>query len=97
MTPVHVTFDPHPVPARLALTVDEWRHLSREAYGGVSWETAAKSYAMKWGGALVLRADDTLIVFTRTSSWGEAWVSRRTYRSGRWSWATPEQAEELAR
>ena len=99
MTPVHVTFDPHPTPARLALTVAEWRRVSREAYGGVPWEMAAMEHAFRYGGALVLRADDSLVVFTRhrQSSGGMTWVNQKTHKPGTWSWATPEEAEELAR
>ena len=98
MTPTHTTFDPHPTPARLALTVDEWRRVSREGYGNVTWDSAAKMHAARYGGALVLRADGSLVVFTEHKQGdGGCSVSRKTHGPGTWSWATPEEAEELTR
>ena len=88
MRPVHTTFDPTAVPSNL-VTVKEWRHLGQSWFGfWVSWETVARRYARDNGGAMVMLADDTMVVFTRR---GDK-VSRSTHRQGTWSWDKKESA-----
>ena len=66
------------------LTVQEWQCLGRACYNGVGWLTVARHHAKRFGGSLVLRANDSLIVFTRRSN---GRVTRRTYKQGTWGWA----------
>ncbi len=77
-------FNRDAVPENL-LSVHEWRRLAR-ATGtrSSSWRAAALVYAARTGGALVLRADDRLMVFTRRE--GDHKVYTRTYKPGRWGW-----------
>ncbi len=85
MTPTLTFFDRVAMPTNL-LTVQEWRRLSKATYKGVSWETAARKYAARpggRGGALVMLADDSLVVFTLQ---GDGKVRRRTYKPGTWVW-----------
>lgn len=83
MTAIVCTFfDRSAMPTNL-LTVPEWRRFARAAYKGVSWERAAHKYAARNGGALVMRADDSLVVFTLRD---DGKVSRKTYRPGKWRW-----------
>ncbi len=82
MTPTFTTFDRRAMPTNL-LTVPEWRRLANAAYRGVSWATAARKWAMRNGGALVWRADDSLVVFTRRD---DGKVSRATYAPRTWGW-----------
>ncbi len=81
--PIFTTFDRGAMPVNL-LTVAEWRHFSTAVYKGVGWLSAARKYAACTGGAIVLRADDSLIVFTR--HWNGS-VTRRTYKPRTWGWA----------
>ena len=83
MTPTFTTFDRRAAPLNL-LTVQEWRRLSNATWNGVSWMTAARKYAAIKGGALVWRADDSLVVFTLRACGA---VSRKTYKPGTWRWA----------
>ena len=83
MTPIFTFFDRRAIPNNL-LTVQEWVRLSNAAYRGVSWTTAARKYAAQFGGALVWRADDSLVVFTRRD---DGKVSRSTYAPRTWGWA----------
>ena len=83
MTPTCTFFDRSAMPTNL-LTVPEWRRLSKAAYSSINWANAARKWAMRNGGALVWRADDSLVVFTRREG-GK--VSRSTYAPGRWRWA----------
>ncbi len=83
MTPTCTFFDRRATPLNL-LTVPEWRRLANATWNGVSWETAARKYAAIKGGALVMRADDSLVVFTRREN-GK--ISRSTYKPGTWRWA----------
>ncbi len=85
MTPTLTFFDRAAMPTNL-LTVQEWRRLSKATYKGVSWETAARKYALQVGGSLVLLGDDTLVVFTRNDRQDK--VHRSTYRPGMWKWAS---------
>lgn len=82
MTPTFTFFDPRAMPTNL-LTVQEWCRLSRAAYRSVSWATAARKYAAQIGGALVMLADDSLVVFTRRD---DGKVSRKTYAPRTWGW-----------
>lgn len=75
-------FDPRAMPTNL-LTVPEWRRLSRAAYNGIGWETVARKWAERRGGALVMRADDSLTVFTRRD---DGKVTRKTFKPGKWRW-----------
>lgn len=84
MTPIFTTFDRSAMPSNL-LTVPEWRRLAQAAYRPLGWLGAARKYAARTGGALVMRADDSLIVFTRLA---DGRVSRRTYKPRTWRWAT---------
>lgn len=86
-TPVFVTFDRSAMPTNL-LTVMEWRRFAREAYGLSDWRAAARRYAEAKGGALVMRADDSLLVLTKLQHGPRAGrISQRTYKPGRWGWA----------
>ncbi len=82
LTPVCTFFDPRAMRSGL-LTVPEWRRFSRRCYNDVAWATAARKYAAHYGGALVMRADDSLTVFTRRAN-GK--VSRSNYKPGKWRW-----------
>lgn len=62
------------------LTVPQYRALGQSL--GVSWQTAARKRAMQQGGALVMRADGSLVVFTRHN--GK--VQQRTYPANKWAW-----------
>ncbi len=83
MTPTFTTFDRAAMPTNL-LTVQEWRRLSNATFGGVSWATTARKVAAIRGGALVWRADDSLVVFTLRD---DGKVSRSTYAPRTWGWA----------
>ena len=80
--PVFSTFDRSAMPSNL-LTVAEWRRFA-SVVGSSSWQAAARRYAQSQGGALVLRADDSLVVFTRLQS-GK--IRRQTYKPQAWGWA----------
>ncbi len=84
MTPTFTTFDRSAMPVNL-LTVPEWRRLAQAAYRPLGWLSAARKYAARMGGALVWRADDSLIVFTRRD---DGRVTRRTYKPRTWGWAS---------
>ncbi len=75
-------FDRSTMPTNL-LTVPEWRRFSRAVYRNVAWATAARKYAERNGGSLVMRADDSLTVFTRRA---DGRVTRKHYRPGKWRW-----------
>lgn len=63
------------------LTVADWRGLAqRQGFG--SWLSVAKAYAKTHGGSMVLKADGSLLVFTKR----ECYVSQSTYRPGSWAW-----------
>ncbi len=81
--PTFTTFDRSAMPSNL-LTVAEWRRLGQAASRPLGWLTAARKYAAIFGGALVWRADDSLIVFTRRD---DGRVTRRTYQPRTWGWA----------
>ena len=78
---VKTFFDRRAMPTNL-MTVSEWMRFARATKKG-SWEAAARYYAGIKGGAVVMRHDDSLVVFTKR---GEK-ISRRTYRPGKWGWA----------
>ena len=82
MTPIFTAFDRNAMPTNL-LTVADWRRLAQAAYRPLGWLSAARKYAARMGGALVLRADDSLIVFTRLA---DGRVTRRTYKPHTWGW-----------
>ncbi len=83
MTAIVCTFfDRSTMPTNL-LTVPEWRRFANFAYKGICWEAAARKYAARNGGALVMRADDSLVVFTLRNN-GK--VTRKTYKPGKWRW-----------
>lgn len=83
LTATFTTFDRAAMPSNL-LTVAEWRRLANATWGGIGWLSAARKYAKQTGGALVWRADDTLIVFTRLE---DGRVRRATHKPGTWRWA----------
>lgn len=86
------TFDRTAMPNNLLL-VSEWRQFARNAEDwvrqnrdrsrGCDWLDAAYAWARTNGGALVMQADDSLIVLTRRDDK----VSRRTHKPGTWGWA----------
>ncbi len=77
-------FDRPTMPTNL-LTVAEWRRFASAVLPrSISWEAAARYWAERKGGAIVLRADDRLVVFTKRDN-GK--VHRRTYKPGSWQWA----------
>ena len=83
MTPIFTAFDRSAMPTNL-LTVADWRRFAQAAYRPLGWLSAARRYAKRTGGAIVMRADDSLIVFTR--HWNGS-VTRRTYKPRTWGWA----------
>ena len=78
-----VSFFSNVMPSNL-LTVAEWRRFARSV-GLRSWSSAARFYSKREGGAHVLRADDSLVVFTLRDN-GK--VSRSTYQPAKWRWAS---------
>jgi hypothetical protein len=82
IVPTFTRFDRSAVPTNL-LTVPEYRRLSHETYNGVSWRTAARKVARVRGGALVLRADGSLVAFTRREN---GRIEQRTHAAGKWGW-----------
>lgn len=77
-------FDRAVMPSNL-LTVQDWCRFMKTVCPRMErWEAAAKRYAMTNGGALVMRADDTLIVFTRLS---DGKIRKTCFKSGSWGWA----------
>jgi hypothetical protein len=90
LAPVFTAFDRSAVPTNL-LTVADWRRFAaattdwqrqfRQA-APTAWEKAARCFACAKGGALVWRANDSLVVFTKR---GDK-ISRRTYKPGTWGW-----------
>lgn len=77
-------FDRNAVPQNL-LTHAEWRVFGRKAFDRpVGWQTAMRRFAEKRGGALLWRADDSLIVLTKLAS-GK--IRQTTYKPGTWGWA----------
>lgn len=83
LRPVFTAFDRAALPTNL-LTVADYRTFGKAVHGTLSWETAARKYAEVRGGAVVLRGDDSLVVFTKLSC-GK--IRRTTYKSGEWGWA----------
>ena len=77
------TFDRQAMPSNL-LTVADWLTLARNWYRGANWENCAKRYAAQHGGAIVMRCDDTLVVFTREDN-GK--VRKSSFAPGTWAWA----------
>lgn len=85
LTPILTTFDRSAMPNNL-LTVSDWKRFAHTWLGQYSaWRRAAQLYAEQKGGALIMLADDSLVVLTKRSN-GK--ISRRTYRPGKWTWAT---------
>jgi hypothetical protein len=83
LKPVLTYIDRNAMPSNL-LTHAEWRKFGREAFDRpVGWETAMRRYAMQKGGAMLWRADDSLVVFTRLAS-GK--LRQTTYKPGKWAW-----------
>ena len=77
------TFNRSTVPTNL-LTVSDWRRHGPNNRRGVGWETAARKYAARFGTSLVMRADDTMVSFTRQD---DGKVRRQTYAPRTWAWA----------
>ena len=77
------TFNRSTVPTNL-LTVADWRRAGPNNRKGVAWENAARKYAARFGAALVMRADDTLVSFARQD---DGKVRRQTYAPRAWAWA----------
>ena len=86
LTPLK-TFFLKPVTHR-PLTVKEWGAFAQAIKPNWSWERGAKFASKLFGGALVLKADDSLVVFTlRKTPKG---ISRSTYKPGKWAWDNGE-------
>ncbi len=81
--PIFTTFDRGAMPTFL-MTVCDWRRMSKVNYRGIGWLSAARKYARSNGGAMIMLADDSLIVFTKLD---DGRVQRRTYKPGTWGWA----------
>ncbi len=67
------------------LTVQEWCRFARQT--GVrngSWRGGIRRYVHQTGGALVLKADDTMVVYAKMAG-GK--ISQRTYKPKTWCWA----------
>jgi hypothetical protein len=62
------------------LTVADYRVFAR-SQGLRNWKTAAKRYAKSKGGAFVVRADGSLLVFTRNDAGN---IRQKTFHS--WGW-----------
>lgn len=77
-----MTTFPRSLAPRNLLTVPEFSRFAR-ALGRTSWEGAARHYAMQTGGALVMRADGSLVCFVRS---GDK-VRRKTHKPNTWRWA----------
>ena len=84
LTSTFTTFDRAAMPSNL-ITVADWRRLGRASFRGMGWLTLARKYAKDYGGALVWRADDSLIVFTKLE---DGRVRRSTHKPGTWRWAS---------
>ena len=84
MAPTKTFFNPSAMPNNL-LTVQEWKRFAK-AVGKRSWEGAARYFAQtsERGGAMVLRANDTLVVFTLRDN-GK--VEKRSHKPNKWGWA----------
>ena len=82
-TATFMTFDRAAMPSNL-ITVADWRCLGQASFKGLGWLTVARRHAALFGGALVWRADDSLIVFTRLA---DGRVRRSTHKPGTWGWA----------
>jgi hypothetical protein len=65
------------------LTVDQWKTFTRHAYKKDNWMVGVRNYAAIKGGAHVLRADGTLMVFTQRSPLN---LERTSYPLGTWGW-----------
>ena len=81
MTPTFTTFS-FLMPSNL-ITVADFRAFASKAFNITCWKSAAKRYAAKQGGAHVLRADGSLMVFTKTQA-GK--VTQKTYKPNKWGW-----------
>lgn len=81
MQTVKTFFDKSSV-ARNLLTVSDFRTFAR-ALGLTSWMGGARRYAALKGGALVVRANGDLLVFSRR----KGKVVQRTYPQKKWGWA----------
>ena len=80
--PVFTTFDRSAMPNNL-LTVAEWCTFAR-ATKRSGWQSAARYYAERCSGALIMRANDALVVLTKLS---DGRIRQRTYKPGTWGWA----------
>lgn len=66
------------------LTLSEWRFLGSLWIGTTDPWKAARKYAQERGGAMVMKADDSLVVFTLREN-GK--ISQKTHKPGKWAWA----------
>jgi len=90
--PIFTTFAAGPTNLR---TVAEWRRFAGAVLPrSASWERAARYYAAKMGGALVERADDSLVCFTKLSS-GK--IRRTTYKPRTWGYDPAVTQADLER
>lgn len=81
LTPVKTFFDKSAVASNL-LTVADYRKFA-QAVGLKSWKGGARFYARIKGGALLVKANGALLVFSRRN--GK--VVERTYPQKKWGWA----------
>ncbi len=84
ITATLTTFDRCAMPLNL-ITVADFRRLGQASFRGMGWMPLARKYAKVYGGALVWRADDSLIVFTKLA---DGRVRRSTHKPGTWRWAS---------
>jgi hypothetical protein len=73
------------------LTVQEWQRFAQAFKPNWNWERGARFASRLFGGAIVLKADDSLEIFTlRKKPKG---ISRTTYKPGKWAWDNGEGNE----
>jgi hypothetical protein len=83
LKPIHTYFDRNAQPSNL-LTHSEWRRFGNHGFTKpVGWKTAMRRWAEDKGGAMLWRADDSLIVITKLAN-GK--LRQTTYKPGTWSW-----------
>jgi len=73
-------FNKNSVPSNL-LTISDFRKFAK-ALGLTSWESAIRHYANVKGGALLLKADGSLVSFTKRG----IKISRKTFTPQQWGW-----------
>jgi hypothetical protein len=83
--PVCTFFSRTAMPNNL-LTVTEWRRFAKSQdirKSAIMHERGAQVYANRHGGAMILLADDTMVVFTKLAQGG---MRRNEYEPSAWAW-----------